>query len=185
MVGEDRHRPDRPQPHPIPFSAVNRTGRPGYVPGLQRHHLIPRALVGRRCFAVLFAALGSAAGFDDFRRNGILLPASETGALRMGLPLHRGPHRAYSTMVADRLGEIERRWALGRDRIEAAGALAALQRNLRRELLSPARRLSLNIRDPLGHGVDFSRIDALVDQLWGAIQREYGAVFAVSAAIAA
>ena len=31
-------------------------------------------------------------GFDDFRSNGLLLPANDTAAVRIGLPLHRGPH---------------------------------------------------------------------------------------------
>ena len=32
----------------IPFRSVNVPGKPGYSPGLQRHHLLPRALLGRR-----------------------------------------------------------------------------------------------------------------------------------------
>ena len=43
----------------------------------------------------------------------------------------------------------------------------------------------LTARDPLGGGVDFSRIDALADELWGATQPRYGAVLSESAAIAA
>ena len=93
---------------PLAFAAVNRPGRPGYIAGLQRHHLIPCSLPERRCFAPLFAALPPAeAGLDDFRRNGMLLPASEVAAVRMGLPHHRGPHRDYTAMVAERLGGIE------------------------------------------------------------------------------
>lgn len=180
MLGRDRSRAQ-----PIPFATVNRPRFPGYVEGLQRHHLIPRALPEQRCFAPLFAALGGEAGLDDFRRNGMLLPARETAAARMGLPLHRGPHRAYSEMVAERLGEIEYGWSRSRDAGRAGAAVVELQRALRRELLSPRRTFRLNARDPLGGGVDFSRIDALADELWGATQPRYGAVLSESAAIAA
>jgi len=159
--------PPRP---PLSFAAVNRPDRPGYVAGLQRHHLIPRALVERRCFAALLGSLAGLAGLHDFRRNGVLLPASEEGAMRMGLPLHRGPHRDYSAMVAERLGAIESRWSLRRDRREAARAIATLQARLRLELLSPARSVKLHNRDPLGSGADFSRLDALADALWGLTQ---------------
>ena len=139
MAWLGRNWPDRRPAPPIPFPAINRPGLPGYVEGLQRHHLIPRALTGRRCFARFLAALGPAAGLDDFRRNGLLLPASEAGAVRMGLPLHRGPHGTYSAMVAERLGEIESRWTRSCDRAAATAAIEALQRALRRELLSPRR----------------------------------------------
>ena len=155
---------------PIPFAAVNRPGYPGYQPGLQRHHLIPRALVERGCFESLLRGLGLRAGFHDFRRNGVLLPASEEGAVRMGLPLHRGPHRDYSAMVAERLGEIESRWSVRRDRHEALRAVAALQGRLRLELFSPTRRLRLHSRDSLGRGADFSRLDAMADALWAETQ---------------
>ena len=112
---------------PIAFAAVNRPGRPGYTAGLQRHHLIPCSLPERRCFAPLFAALPPAeAGLDDFRRNGMLLPASEVAAVRMGLPLHRGPHRDYTAMVAERLGGIEAAWSARHAGEEALAALAAM-----------------------------------------------------------
>ena len=126
---------------PIPFRAVNRPGWPGYVRGLQRHHLIPRALENRACFTTLFAAIGGRELLHDFRRNGLLLPASEEGAIRMGLPLHRGPHRDYNAAVADRLGAIEATWAADRRTIplfalsDAQAALPALQAELRRGLL--------------------------------------------------
>ena len=50
-------------------------------------------------------------GFNDFRRNGLLLPAREETAQRLALPLHRGPHRTYNQMVIQRVGEIERGWS--------------------------------------------------------------------------
>ncbi len=110
-------------------------------------------------------------GFHDFRRNGLLLPASEVAALRIGLPLHRGPHRSYNDLVIERAGQIEARWA----RERAAGSLLAdfealmrfdlLQRALRRKLLDPRSwsRTPLNSRDP---ALDFSHLDEMADMLW-------------------
>ena len=49
---------------------------------------------------------------------------------------------------------------------EAYQRLELLQRALRRRLLVQQRRLLLNRRDPQGSGVDFSELDAMVDQLW-------------------
>jgi hypothetical protein len=160
---------------PLSFRAVNRRDMVGYDGGLQRHHLLPRQLVQARCFGPLFAELGrERVGFDDFRANGLLLPASEAAALRIGLPLHRGPHRDYNAMVIERVGEVEAQWSRLRLRapeiahLEAVRRLGQLQRDLRRRLLDPGRRLRLNRRDPLGHGVDFSLLDAMVDSLWAA-----------------
>lgn len=176
---------------PIRFAAVNRAGGAGYVAGLQRRHLLPRVLVGQRCFARMIETVGATAAFEDFRRNGMLLPATEAAAVRMGLPLHRGPHGAYSDMVRERLGEIEGDWAITRNGnadeagIAALRALAALQSDLRRSLLDPWRTVRLNRSDPLGSGTDFTRIDAMAETLWGATQRANGAVAAESAAIAA
>lgn len=115
--------------------------------------------------------------FDDFRTNGLLLPANDRASVRTGLPLHRGPHRAYNEMVAERVGQIEAGWARGQGRmpdqalIEAAARLALLQRALRRRLLEQRRRLMLNRSDPLGRGIDYSDLDAMAAHLWGATDR--------------
>lgn len=112
--------------------------------------------------------------FEDFRENGLLLPCDEPAALRMGLPLHRGPHRLYSQLVIERVGQIEAAWAAGRGTDPLGAAMQAhmrldlLQRALRRYLLDgQRRRLRLNRHDPLGVGVDFTELDAMVDALWG------------------
>lgn len=191
MIGLGRNRADRNALPLIPFRTVNRSGHAGYVAGLQRHHLLPRVLIGQPCFARLLEALRANAAFEDFRRNGMLLPATEGAAVRMGLPLHRGPHRVYSDMVRERLGGIEESWAISRDGDPgkagtlALRALAALQADLRRNLLNPSRTVRLNRHDPLGNGTDFTRIDAMAETLWGATQRTNGAVLVPSAAIAA
>ena len=162
----------------LPFRAVNRCDAPDYDAGLQRHHVLPRQLLSRRCFAALFHAVGrESVGFDDFRANGLLLPARPDTAVRLGLPLHRGPHRDYNAMVIERVGQIEGDWARSRGRAgdaargEALFRLSLLQRALRRRLLrGEGRRLRLNRRDPLGAGVDFAELDAMAELLWGGTQ---------------
>lgn len=159
----------------IPFRAVNRKGAVGYDPGLQRHHLLPRQLLSRQCFGALFDTLGyKRVGFDDFRANGLLLPANENTALRTGLPLHRGPHRDYNDLVIDRVGIIEQGWSVDRSRDAQAAMedalfrLGLLQNALRRRLLDEQRRMILNRKDPLGTGFDFSELDAMAAELWKA-----------------
>lgn len=163
---------DRPA---IPFRAVNRRGRFGYDPGLQRHHLLPRQLLSRNCFGRLFRTIERRrVGFDDFRSNGLLLPASEEGSLRTGMPLHRGPHRRYNELVIERVGRIEESWSRSRCidpdivNAEAAERLILLQSALRRRLLNERRRLVLNRKDPLGTGFDFTELDAMAEVLWAA-----------------
>jgi A nuclease family of the HNH/ENDO VII superfamily with conserved AHH len=161
----------------LAFRAVNMRGLPGYDPGLQRHHLLPRQLLGKASFKPMLGALGrERLCFEDFRRNGLLLPANDAAAVRIGLPLHRGPHRAYTEMVSERVGQIEAHWAAIRSRApevalrEAFERLELLQRALRRRLLAQQRRLRLNRRDPLGSGVDFSELDAMAALLWPATE---------------
>lgn len=156
----------------LSFRAVNRRGAPDYDPGLQRHHLLPRQLLGKRCFAGLIETVGrERIGFDDFRTNGLLLPARDSAALRMGLPLHRGPHRDYNAMVIERVGQIEVTWSSLRPRAPEIAAGQAvmrfdlLQRALRRRLLQAQRRLALNRRDPLTSS-GFAELDAMAETLW-------------------
>ena len=156
----------------LPFRAVNKKGWPDSQPDLQRHHLLPRQLLSQRCFVPLFDTIGrDQLGFDDFRANGLLLPASAESTRR--LPLHRGPHRDYNSMVAERVGQIEVDWSrLRRAAPEIAPDQALMrfglpQRALRRRLLEPEwRRMRLNRRDPLGTGLDFAEFDAMADALW-------------------
>ena len=164
-----------PRPR-LSFRAVNARGSIGYDPGFQRHHLLPRQLLQKRCFGALIDEIGrERIGFDDFRANGLLLPASDAAAVRIGLPLHRGPHRDYNAMVIERVGQVEERWSAVRRRApevalaEAVERLRLLQRALRRRLLDPPRKhFALNRHDPLGKGTDFAELDAMVDALWPA-----------------
>ena len=158
----------------LPFRSVNRRDCPGYTPQMQRHHLLPRQLLSEPCFVRLIEALGrDRLGYDDFRRNGLLLPASEDAAFSSGLPLHRGPHRAYNKLVMERFGQIEERWSHLRLRApevaldEALMRLDLLRHALRRKLLDGgARPYRLNRHDPIGKGLDFTDLDAMADALW-------------------
>jgi hypothetical protein len=159
----------------IAFRHINARGSLGYDPSLQRHHLLPRQLLSQRCFGRMFAAIGRAeVGFDDFRRNGLLLPAREDASLRTGMPLHRGPHHRYTEVVIARVGTIEARWAEMRQQDEGAALAEALLRlhllqgALRRQLLAARRRVVLNRKDPLGTGFDFAELDAMAEMLWAA-----------------
>ena len=159
----------------ISFRQVNRKGTASYDPGMQRHHVLPRQLLKQDCFAGLFADVGRRAiGFDDFRANGLLLPATEAATVRTGMPLHRGPHRQYNEMVIERVGRIEEHWSHRRPRdpdrslVEALERLRLLQSALRRRLLSERRRVVLNRNDPLGAGFDFTELDAMAETLWRA-----------------
>jgi hypothetical protein len=143
---------------------------------MQRHHILPRQLLLNQQLCKMFDSVGNdRIGFDDFRLNGLLLPAMEQASLVLGLPLHRGPHRIYNEVVTERVGQIEASWCSVRRRDEESAQdevllrMRLLQRALRRRLLEPGwRRLKLSSNDPLGQGVDFSRLDAMADALWSA-----------------
>lgn len=121
----------------------------------------------------MFLKIGrQAIGFDDFRWNGLLLPASESASIRLGMPLHRGPHREYNAMVIERIGAIEGTWMAEKARDDNAAArdalfrLRLLQSALRRRILDQRKRLVLNRKDPLGAGFDFTELDAMAEELW-------------------
>jgi hypothetical protein len=161
----------------LPFRAVNVVGSPGYNAGLQRHHVLPRQILDARGITDLIEGLGADRfGFHDFRRNGLLLPATDEAAVRMGLPLHRGPHQSYNELVIERMGQIEAGWQKRRRGrqgdtalIEALMRIDLLQRVLRRRLLDPAlwRQAPLHARDP---ALDFSHLDRMADALWAATE---------------
>lgn len=123
----------------------------------------------------MFEVLGrEAVGFDDFRSNGLLLPATASATIRTGMPLHRGPHRHYNELVIDRVGRIEASWSEDRYCDEEQALIAAIERlkllqsALRRRLLNEQRRMILNKKDPLGTGFDFTELDAMAEALWSA-----------------
>lgn len=179
----------------IPFRAVNRPGSADYDDGLQRHHILPRQILSKRCFGALFYVIGrERIGFDDFRTNGLLLPANDGAAVRIGLPLHRGPHRNYNELVMVRVGQVETGWSAQRGKDPEAALeqalmrLSLLQRALRRRLLKPlGSRLVLNRADPWDVSLDFAELDAMAELLWsgtGADQAADASSFSPSSRLA-
>ncbi|WP_310737261.1 AHH domain-containing protein [Parasphingorhabdus cellanae] len=154
------------------FSAVNRKNAVGYNPNYQRHHLIPlQAASMTDIIKPLNDDLSDSFDFDDFDRNGVLLPSDEQTALETGRPLHRGPHPRYNELVIDRLflivrlseqiaGEAKRQ-EFFRFRI------GLLQLALRHALLGKGlAQLRLNKRDPGPASDAFRDLDACIDTLY-------------------
>lgn len=82
---------------------------------LPGHHLLPRQIVTSKPGRSMVEGLDrQRLGFDDFRINGVLLPAHEERALANSLPLHCRSHRHYNAVVIERLGQIERDWSARR-----------------------------------------------------------------------
>lgn len=137
-----------------------------------RHHVIPKEIVSRRAFFPLFLSM-QCLGFDphNFATNGILLPCTTEAAITHHLPLHRGPHRHYNELVAERIGMLMRTHfpnPLGPvHRYDALAALYLLQRGLKRGLSRQPAFIRLNRRDPLSRNVDFRELDKEVEMLWG------------------
>lgn len=159
----------------LPFRAVNRRGSVDFDVGLQRHHLLPLQAMTHPGLSAMFDAIGRRTlGVDDFRSNGLLLPCRESTAVKLSMPLHRGPHHRYNQVVIERLGQVECRWSAVRVRQpefaleEALMRLGLLQKALRRRLLDARRRWQLSRFDPQIRQVDFSELDALADALWPA-----------------
>ncbi|MDR6832216.1 MULTISPECIES: AHH domain-containing protein [unclassified Sphingopyxis] len=150
-------------------------GAPPSQPGFQRHHLIPIALLHRGQMNAMFDQLQTE-GFtlEHFRRNGVMLPASEPAALRLGHALHRGPHQGYSDVVAARVEQIRAYFAL-----HAPGDVRAARRTavMRLRLLQDTTRRALtdrhgagfwlNRRDPMRLFVDRPYLDDAIERLFG------------------
>lgn len=148
---------------------------------MQRHHLLPRQA---RHYGSLRQMLGAIDPhghlIGDFRCNGLLLPATDAQAQLTRLPLHRGPHRAYSDMVLTRMVQIESQWRLQRAAMAHCAArdarfrLRLLQRALVRSLIDPLTRPSvpLNRRDPFRKRAPAleASVDDLAAMLWIATQ---------------
>ncbi|MDG5751403.1 AHH domain-containing protein [Qipengyuania sp. XHP0211] len=148
-------------------------GTPTYGRAMQRHHLLPCQLLSFPCFGRLFDKLGLwRISFDDFRDNGLPLPSREEAAVRLAMPLHRGPHRDYNEMVIEKVGRIEqswsrsRRWSDDARHFDALNRLARLQDRLRLNLLDQRRAPRLSTKDPRRSAPDFADLDALAEDLW-------------------
>ena len=160
----------------VRFAGVNRPDQPGFRKGWQKHHLLPRQLLTRRCLATMLAAVSPGGmWFDDFGTNGVLLPGTEAVAEQERLPLHRGPHKVYNELVFERIGAVEMEWSRIQSRDErqarhtARARIGLIQRALSRRLRGEGdKRLVLNSRDPIGRGIDYADLDAMAEQIWGA-----------------
>lgn len=150
----------------------------GAVPaeaGYQRHHLIPIALLARPQMAAMFDRLdGEGFALDRFDLNGLVLPGNERLAWLSGHALHRGPHGAYSDVVAARVEQIRAYHALQAMREPAAaGRVAAarlrlLQTVLRRALTDRhGMSFRLNRRDPMRLFADRPYLDEAIGRLFG------------------
>jgi A nuclease family of the HNH/ENDO VII superfamily with conserved AHH len=139
-------------------------------PGFQRHHLIPMALTRRAQLASLFAALeGDGLRLGRFPQNGLHLPACEAAAAMLGHALHRGPHPAYTDVVAARLDAIRANARLihPADRWATVDRIRTLQAALRRALTDRHRHgLWLNRRDPMRLFADRAYLDSAIDALF-------------------
>ena len=153
---------------------VNKSGSSGYISGFQKHHILPLALERKHDLQDL-AERGCKHQIDlrDFRSNGVLLPATEDQSQRTGLPLHRGPHPAYSEMVETRLASIQTRWQSAKRSSPISAQSDRLLRvdlllkALRKKLMTRAAgRTLLNKKCPLGAGKDFTELDDMADSLW-------------------
>lgn len=142
--------------------------------GYQRHHLIPVVLLQRPQMAAMFAQLhGAGFALQRFDRNGLLLPGNERLALVSGHALHRGPHHAYSDVVAARVEQVRAYHALqaARDPVAAARVAAMrlrlLQDVLRRSLTDRhGTTFWLNRRDPMRLFADRPYLDDAIDRLF-------------------
>jgi len=151
------------------------TGAAPAEAGYQRHHLIPVALLQRPQMAAMFAQLaGEGFALHRFDLNGLVLPGNERLALLSGHALHRGPHQAYSDVVAARVEQIRAYHALQAVREPAAaGRVAAarlrlLQTALRRSLTDRhGLNFWLNRRDPMRLFADRPYLDDAITRLFG------------------
>ncbi|MEH6758328.1 MAG: AHH domain-containing protein [Parasphingorhabdus sp.] len=154
------------------FSMVNRKNGKDYHPHYQRHHLIPmQAASIPNIRGPLDQMICGGFDFDNFEKNGVLLPSDEQVAYKTGQPLHRGPHPRYNELVIERLlliikicNQIEniiQRKAFFHLRI------GLLQTVLRPALAGPALPvLRLNNRDPGLASSAFAELDSCVDALY-------------------
>ena len=125
----------------------------------------------------MFDAL-QAEGFalENFRRNGLMLPAYEGAALMSGHALHRGPHQGYSDVLAARVEQVRRHFAmqapgdLRSARCTAVMRLRLLQDTTRRALTDRhGAGFWLNRRDPMRLFVDRPYLDEAIERLFGGV----------------
>ncbi|MGI9362552.1 MAG: AHH domain-containing protein [Parasphingorhabdus sp.] len=156
------------------FSMINRKNDAGYIPGFQRHHLIPLQAASIAEIRKPLDAMGRGGfDFDNFVTNGVLLPSDEHLAIKTGHPLHRGPHPRYNELVIERLLLIIRLSKQINEEVQRKVffrlRIVLLQSTLRKALIgSPLPIFRLNKRDPGLSSSDFAELDSCVDALYTA-----------------
>lgn len=160
------------------FSMINRKNGDGYNPRYQRHHLIPLQAAS---IPEVIEPLNEidrdidcrkgGFDFDNFDKNGVLLPSDEQMALQTGHPLHRGPHPRYNELVIERLLLIIRLSNQIDNQVQRKVffrlRIGILQSVLRRALVGSALPVfRLNRKDPGLSSSDFAQLDSCVDALY-------------------
>jgi A nuclease family of the HNH/ENDO VII superfamily with conserved AHH len=136
------------------------------VEGFHRHHIIPIEVVERPAFSIMFGHL-RAIGFDpqDFETNGMYLPCTEKMAMVFEMPMHRGSHRQYNEVVANRVGTIAS-LPIG----DAYMNIRLLQNVLRRGL---RRSCTLQPDSASGFQIDFRTLEMEANLLHGLIDTAF------------
>jgi hypothetical protein len=140
-----------------PFASVNSRGSPNYLDGWHKHHVFTSQCRNDRELHLIFVAMEArGVSLNDFRFNGMLLPAVERESHRANLPLHVVGHKFYNHGLLEHLHQIRRlcdttKTARGRNFAAAALGLFTLA-HLRRAIRS------------VGHGsIDETPILGLTD----------------------
>jgi hypothetical protein len=118
---------------------------------------------------------GRGLGLGDFETNGMFLPSEEHIARHVHLPLHRGPHLTYNTVVVDALDGLHQ--DILRQRVSHPAQHAAvrgLQRRLKMLLQLSAldSDVALAGRDPFGPIPVAAALDRRTDALFASQMQE-------------
>jgi hypothetical protein len=92
-----------------PFASVNSRGSANYLDGWHKHHVFTSQCRNDRELNLLFVAMEArGVSLNDFRFNGMLLPAVEKESRRANLPLHVVGHKLYNKGLLEHLHQIRR-----------------------------------------------------------------------------
>jgi hypothetical protein len=107
---------------------INIRGRAGFLDGWQRHHLIPlQCETDPRTKLLMAVMIGLGFCFNDFPRNGILLPNTYAQSAVVHLPFHSGPHPEYNAMVINLIMKLAFRFNFAGDPLDAHRTLSHIR----------------------------------------------------------
>jgi hypothetical protein len=110
------------------FSNTNIRGAPGFRDGWQRHHLIPQQCkTDPQTRLLMMVMIGLGFCFNDFPRNGILLPNTYAQSAIFNLPYHSGSHREYNAMVIGMMTSLTSHLNFVSDLSDAQRALSLIR----------------------------------------------------------